>query len=56
MQASGLSAFHDHEVKNVMQPHNPGPLKEFLVRVSKIQAAEEGHRTGSIKSQAEFRP
>lgn len=44
MQASGLSAFHDHEVKNVMQPHNPGPLKEFLVRVSKIQSAEEAHR------------
>lgn len=44
MQASGLTAFHDHEVKNVMQPHNPGPLKEFLVRVSKIQSAEESHK------------
>lgn len=44
MQASGLTAFHDHEVKNVMQPHNPGPLKEFLVRISKIQSAEEAHK------------
>lgn len=44
MQTSGLTAFHDHEVKNVMQPHNPGPLKEFLVRVSKIQSAEEKHK------------
>ena len=44
MQASGLTAFHDHEVKNVMQPHNPGPLKEFLVRVSKIQSAEESYK------------
>lgn len=44
MQRGGLNAFHDHEVKNVMQPHNPGPLKEFLVRVSKIQSAEEAHK------------
>lgn len=44
MQASGLNAFHDHEVKNVMQPHHPGPLKEFLVRISKIQSAEESHK------------
>lgn len=44
MQTSGLTAFHDHEVKNVMQPHNPGPLKEFLVRVSRIQSAEEKHK------------
>lgn len=44
MQTSGLTAFHDHEVKNVMQPHNPGPLKEFLVRISKIQSAEESHK------------
>ncbi|WP_233237989.1 5'-nucleotidase [Bordetella sp. LUAb4] len=45
MQTSGLNAFHDHEVKNVMQPHNPGPLKEFLVRISKIQSIEEAHKT-----------
>lgn len=45
MQSSGLSEFHAHEVKNVMQPHNPGPLKEFLVRMSKIQSAEEKHKT-----------
>lgn len=44
MQVSGLSEFHAHEVKNVMQPHNPGPLKEFLVRMSRIQSAEENYR------------
>lgn len=44
MQASGLTAFHDHEVKNVMQPHHPGPLKELLVRISRIQSAEESHK------------
>lgn len=36
-----LSQFHDHEVRNVLQPHNPGPLQQFLVRVSAIQSAEE---------------
>lgn len=44
MQQSGLTEFHAHEVRNVMRPHNPGPLKEFLVRVSKIQSAEEKHK------------
>lgn len=44
MQQAGLNAFHDHELKNVMQPHNPGPLKEFLVRIAKIQSAEEAHK------------
>jgi len=44
MQASGLSAFHDHEVENVKQPHHPGPLKDFLVRISKIQSAEEAYK------------
>lgn len=44
MHEAGLTEFHAHEVKNVMQPHNPGPLKEFLVRVSKIQSVEEEHK------------
>ena len=44
MQTSGLTVFHAHEVKNVMQPHNPGPLKEFMVRISKIQTVEEKHK------------
>ncbi|GAB7265786.1 MULTISPECIES: 5'-nucleotidase [Pectobacteriaceae] len=44
MQASGLDEFHANEVKNVMEPHTPGPLKEFLVRVSKIQSVEEKYK------------
>ncbi|MEA9786394.1 5'-nucleotidase [Xanthomonas campestris pv. raphani] len=44
MQSSGLPAFHDYEVKNVMHPHNPGPLKDFLVRISKIQSTEETYK------------
>jgi len=47
MQSDGLTAFQDHEVKNVMQPHNPGPLKEFLVRVRSIQSAEESYKKHS---------
>ncbi|MBE9610880.1 5'-nucleotidase [Chitinilyticum piscinae] len=43
-QAAGLEAFHEHEVRNVMQPHNPGPLKELLVRIARIQTAEERHK------------
>ncbi|MFG6447366.1 5'-nucleotidase [Roseateles sp. BYS180W] len=36
-----LDEFHAHEVRNVLQPHNPGPLKQFLVQISAIQSAEE---------------
>lgn len=44
MQRAGLDSFHAHEVLNVAQPHNPGPLKEFFVRIARIQAAEEQHK------------
>ncbi|MEE1887377.1 5'-nucleotidase [Pseudomonas carassii] len=44
MQSGGLDSFHAHEVINVTQPHNPGPLKEFFVRIARIQAAEEEHK------------
>jgi 5'-nucleotidase len=46
-----LAQFHKHEVRNEMQPHSPGPLKEFLVRISKIQSAEEARK----KQQPEYR-
>ncbi|MCE1194769.1 MAG: 5'-nucleotidase [Acidovorax sp.] len=39
-----VSKFHEHEVKNIMQPHNPGPLQQFLIRVAKIQSVEEERR------------
>ncbi|WP_251975718.1 5'-nucleotidase [Salinicola avicenniae] len=37
MQQRNLTEFHDHETANVMEPHGGGPLKEFLLRISKIQ-------------------
>jgi 5'-nucleotidase len=36
-----VKKFKDHESINSMQPHNPGPLQQFLVRISAIQTAEE---------------
>jgi len=36
-----VNEFKAHEAMNVMQPHNPGPLQQLLVRVSAIQSAEE---------------
>ncbi|EST59567.1 5'-nucleotidase [Proteus cibi] len=35
-----LSQFHNHEAKMVDIPHNPGPLKKFLQRISDIQKLE----------------
>jgi 5'-nucleotidase len=43
-QKDGLSGFVNHEVKNAVLPHSPGPLKNFLVGVSKIQSFEESHK------------
>ncbi len=40
-KTNDVSKFHNHETKNILQPHNPGPLKEFLVKVSAIQLIEE---------------
>jgi len=48
MQSGGLGSFHAHEVINVTQPHNPGPLKEFFVRIARIQAAEEQHKLANL--------
>lgn len=44
MHNGNLTQFHAHEAANVMQPHGGGPLKEFLLRVSAIQKAEEDKR------------
>ena len=40
MQSKSLEAFHAHEAKNVMRPHNPGPLTEFLKKINVIQSVE----------------
>lgn len=39
-----VSKFHEYEVKNMTQAHNPGPLHQLLLRVAKIQSIEEDRR------------
>ena len=36
-----LGKFHEHEQEKVNIPHNPGPLKDFLKKVSDIQKLEK---------------
>ncbi len=36
-----LGKFHDHEQERVDIPHNPGPLKEFVKKLSIVQKLEE---------------
>lgn len=40
-KTNDLKKFHNYETKNILQPHSPGPLQEFLVKVSFIQKIEE---------------
>jgi 5'-nucleotidase len=44
MQSGNLEKFHGYETANVMEPHGGGPLKNFLLRISKIQRAEEARK------------
>ncbi len=36
-----LESFKEHELKHVDVPHNPGPLKAFLEKISRIQRLEQ---------------
>ncbi|HHQ2890795.1 TPA: 5'-nucleotidase [Pseudomonas aeruginosa] len=40
-ETRNLSDFHDHEQSLVNTPHNPGPLAEFLKKISTIQKLEQ---------------
>ncbi|OYN75660.1 5'-nucleotidase [Mycolicibacterium sphagni] len=44
MQGEGLDAFRQHEVENLVTPHSPGLLQEFLLKVHAIQKREEHHK------------
>lgn len=39
-----LLHFHDHEINLANIPHNPGPLAEFLKKISKIQKLEQARK------------
>jgi 5'-nucleotidase len=43
MQKRGLKDFHQHETANMVTPLNPGPLRDFLINLNKIQQREEEH-------------
>jgi 5'-nucleotidase len=44
MRQHGLEDFHLHEAANVVTPLNPGPLRDFLANVNRIQKREEQRR------------
>ncbi|WP_443045094.1 5'-nucleotidase [Streptomyces sp. Go40/10] len=44
-QADGLEEFRAHEARNAATPHDPGPLRDFLAGVNRIQRREEERRT-----------
>ena len=39
-QQSGLEGFHEHELEHSEEPLNPGPLRELLDKISRIQKLE----------------
>ncbi|MEV5875981.1 5'-nucleotidase [Streptomyces sp. NPDC052101] len=43
-QADGLEEFRAHEARNAATPHDPGPLRDFLAGVNRIQRREEERR------------
>ncbi len=40
-QQRGLQDFQQHEITNVVTPHSPGPLRDFLANINKIQKRED---------------
>ncbi|MFF3648877.1 5'-nucleotidase [Streptomyces sp. NPDC002181] len=43
-RTAGIEGFRAHEVLNAATPHDPGPLKEFLAGINRIQRREEEER------------
>jgi 5'-nucleotidase len=43
-QGSSLSEFHHSETLQEHTPHNPGPLRDFFVHISRLQKLERGRR------------
>ncbi|MFJ5031824.1 5'-nucleotidase [Streptomyces sp. NPDC088560] len=43
-QSGGLEEFREHETRNTATPHDPGPLRDFLAGVNRIQRREEERR------------
>lgn len=43
-QAGGIEGFRFHETTNAATPHDPGPLRDFLAGVNRLQRREEEQR------------
>ncbi|WP_086748763.1 5'-nucleotidase [Streptomyces scabiei] len=43
-QADGIERFRFHEAANAATPHDPGPLRDFLAGVNRLQRREEEQR------------
>ncbi|MPY31094.1 5'-nucleotidase [Streptomyces adustus] len=43
-QSGGIEDFRFHETTNAATPHDPGPLRDFLVGVNRLQRREEEQR------------
>ncbi|WP_405828797.1 5'-nucleotidase [Streptomyces sp. NBC_00105] len=43
-RTAGIDGFRAHEVLNTATPHDPGPLKDFLAGINRIQRREEEER------------
>jgi 5'-nucleotidase len=54
-QTEGIPAFHVHEQSQAGRHHEPGPLKDFLVRISRIQRLEEERRRADASYQIRLR-
>lgn len=51
-ESNELKDFHIHEEKKVDIPHNPGPLKPFLDRISQIQKIEKKR----LENDSQYKP
>ncbi|MFI5671229.1 5'-nucleotidase [Streptomyces sp. NPDC051704] len=43
-RTAGIDGFRAHEILNAATPHDPGPLKNFLAGINRIQRREEEER------------
>ncbi|MDX3638947.1 5'-nucleotidase [Streptomyces sp. MB09-02B] len=44
-QTDGIERFRSHETMNAATPHDPGPLRDFLASINRLQQCEEEQRT-----------
>lgn len=43
-QADGIEGFRTHETTNAATPHDPGPLRDFLAGINRLQKREQERR------------